>query len=189
MVPFKAAPRAPHRPAGLLSVVCRSAVGSPSWSQPEPEHVVTRSIDKSICGGLKSGDGLGGRGGHLLHRLVLKRQKVPRKVKCSFRCPSLHMIHLHAEIFRTLDAASTDAPLIWKINSQQQIVRLFPHERTMSLLETDIQETLKLNEGERGRNPSGYEGKSLACPPLPCQDAVTDSGSALHHFVPFKNPK
>lgn len=56
--------------------------------------------------------------------------KVPEKVKGSVQSSSLHNIHLHAGIFLTLDVASTDAPLVWKINSKQQILLLFPRERT-----------------------------------------------------------
>lgn len=98
-----------------------------------------------------------GAGGTHAVLICVENTKSSTEGKMKF---SLHMLHLHAEIFLTLDVASTDASLIWKINSKQQIVWLFPHERTISLLETDIQETLKLNEGERARNTSGYEGKS-----------------------------
>lgn len=102
--------------------------------------------------------GAGGTHAALIH---VENTKSSTEGKMQF---SLHMIRLHAEIFLTLDVASTDASLIGKINSKQQTVWLFPHERTISLLETGVQETLKLNEGERGRN-TGYEGKSRKLPP------------------------
>lgn len=53
--------------------------------------------------------------------------KVPAKVKGAL---ALHPVRLHAGMFLTLNVASPDASLIWKINSKQQILSLFPRERT-----------------------------------------------------------
>lgn len=54
--------------------------------------------------------------------------KVPAKVKAALG--ALHAVRLHAGMFLTLNVASPDASLIWKINSKQQILSLFPRERT-----------------------------------------------------------